>query len=391
MKFKVVPAYKKLNLKGKDRLNALAELSNERAQRWSERESRLAMIQALIPLGLKSIEDELLLEVEQLTGSRYHHGERTYTRWGSNPGSVYVGGQKLGVRVPRVRNVQKNSEVQLKSYEELQSPKKIEELVYRQVINGIAARKYEKAASLIPETFGIKKSAVSNRFIEASKQSLKQLMERDLSSQDIVAIFIDGKHFADNEIVMALGVNMNGDKIVLGFIETATENHGVCKDFIEDLISRGLRIENEILFVVDGAKGLRKGIKEALGNKAQIQRCQWHKRENILGYLPESEKDRFKKKLKNAYNMATEELALKQLKAIGAELKLINESAYASLLEGLEETVTVHRFKVPAILRKTLATTNPIENLNSLVGPYTDRVDHWKNSNQRQRWVAVGS
>ena len=241
---------------------------------------------------------------------------------------------------------------------------------------------------MIPETFGIKKSAVSNRFIEASKQSLKQLMERDLSSQDIVAIFIDGKHFADNEIVMALGVNMNGDKIVLGFIETATENHGVCKDFIEDLISRGLRIENEILFVVDGAKGLRKGIKEALGNKAQIQRCQWHKRENILGYLPESEKDRFKKKLKNAYNMATEELALKQLKAIGAELKLINESAYASLLEGLEETVTVHRFKVPAILRKTLATTNPIENLNSLVGPYTDRVDHWKNSNQRQRWVA---
>jgi transposase-like protein len=153
-------------------------------------------------------------------------------------------------------------------------------------------------------------------------------------------------------------------------------------------VSRGLQIDKEILFIIDGAKGLRKGIKEALGEKAHIQRCQWHKRENILSYLPESEKSKFRQKLTNAYKMATEEQALKELTKIGAELRLINESAYTSLQEGLEETLTVHKLKVTPLLRKSLATTNPIENLNSLVGQYTDRVDNWKNSSQRQRWVA---
>lgn len=316
MKFKVVPAYKKLKIKGKDRLNALAELSDERTSDWMSRESRLQMIQTLIHLGLKAVEDELLMEVEQLTGDRYSHQDRTCTRWGSNPGSVYIGGQKLGVRVPRVRDIKENREVQLQSYQELQSSKHIDETVFRQLVNGIATRKYEKAATLIPETFGIKKSTISKRFVDISKRSLKKLMERDLSTEDIVAIFIDGKHFAGNEVIMALGINMKGEKIILGFIESATENHTVCKEFIANLVSRGLQIDKEIIFVIDGAKGLRKGIKEALGEKAHIQRCQWHKRENISSYLPESEKSKFRKKLTNAYNMATEEQAFKERRSV---------------------------------------------------------------------------
>ena len=268
MKFKVLPAYKKLKIKGKDSLEVLSDLSDERMSDWMTRESRLQMIQALIPLGLKAVEDELLAEVEQLTGKRYHHEDRTCTRWGNNPGSVYVGGQKLGVSVPRVRNKKEKCEVPLKAYKDLQSSKNIDEAVFRQVINGIAARKYEKAATLIPETFGIKKSTVSKRFIDVSKRSLKKLMERDLSLEDIVAIFIDGKHFAGNEIIMALGINMKGEKIILGFIEAATENHKVCKEFIGNLVNRGLQIDKEILFIIDGAKGLRKGIKEALGESS---------------------------------------------------------------------------------------------------------------------------
>ena len=146
MKFKVVPAYKKLKIKGKDRLNALAELSDERTSDWMSRESRLQMIQTLIPLGLKAVEDELLMEVEQLTGDRYSHQDRTCTRWGSNPGSVYIGGQKLGVRVPRVRDIKENREVQLQSYQELQSSKHIDETVFRQLVNGIATRKIGRAS-----------------------------------------------------------------------------------------------------------------------------------------------------------------------------------------------------------------------------------------------------
>lgn len=388
MKYRVVSSEKKLKAKGNKRLSKLLELSKEREEKWMAPDSRIELIQALIPLGLKAVEEMLQEEVANIAGERYQHHGGDLKRWGSNPGSVYVGGQKLGVSVPRVRDTKRNKEMTLESYQQLQSSKPINEAVFNQVINGITTRKYEKASTLIPETFGIKKSAVSKRFIEASSHSLSQLTQRNLSLFDVVAIFIDGKCFADNEIIIALGVTMTGEKIILGFVESATENHAVCKGFISDLINRGLKTDNEILFIIDGAKGLRKGIKDALGDKAIVQRCQWHKRENIVSYLPEKQKDGFRKKIDRAYRMPSEEQALKEIKRIGSELKLINESAFSSLLEGLDDTLTVNRLKVTERLRLSLRTTNPIENINSLVGQYTDRVDHWKNSNQRQRWVA---
>jgi transposase-like protein len=389
MKFKVMPEGKKIKLKGKERLAALNELSKQRETDWAEHSTKLELIQALIPLGLKAVEDVLLDEVSQLVGARYERGNGQYKRWGHNPGSVFIGGQKNAVKVPRVRDVENNKEVSLESYQELQTPTTINDAIYRQIINGISTRKYEEAAALIPETLGIKKSAISKRFVEMSSKNLKDFVERNLSEHDIVAVFVDGKRFGGNEIIFALGVCITGEKVVLGFIEAATENHEVCKDFISNLVSRGLNIDNEILFIIDGSKGLRKGIKAVLGEKALIQRCQWHKRENVVSYLPDSEKEKFRTKLNRAYSLVSEDQVLKELKRIGMEIKLINESAYASLMEGLEETLTVHRLKVGALLRTSIRTTNPIENVNSLIAQYTDRVDYWKNSNQRQRWVAA--
>lgn len=373
--------------KGNSKLEKFAQEMNVRHVAWETREGRVSLIQALLPLGLLAVEDLLQEEVEGLVGERYGR-EGDYARWGSNPGSVFLGDQKVGVRVPRVRDVGRNKEIPLQGYQDLQSSQKIDQIVFKRVLKGISNRKYIEAAECVPETFGIKKNTVSRRFIEVSAQKLRELQERSLEAYDIVAIFIDGKAFAENEIIIAEGITIDGEKVILGFIEASTESYRVCKDFLNDLISRGLKTDHEILFVIDGAKGIRKGIKAVFGDKAFVQRCQWHKRENVVAYFSKEKKESIKKKLQRAYDQPTEEKVRKKMSVILGELKLCNESALNSLLEGFEETLTVHKLKVAPELLKSLKTTNCIENINSLLGGYTDRVDYWKTSNQRQRWVA---
>lgn len=371
-----------------ERINAKAHQAIEELERDMSFESRMSMIQMLIPLGMKAVEDELQREITEMAGERYSRGG-DIKRWGENPGSVYLGDQKVAAPVPRVRNVKTKTEVPLKTYERLQSPQVIDKMALSRVINGMSQRNYEKAAIAVPETFGIKKTSTCRRFIRASGKKLKELLERDLNSHDIVAIFMDGKAFAENEIVIALGVTINGDKVLLGFVETSTENHKVCKQFLISLKDRGLNLDNEMLFILDGGKGLFKGVKEVMGDKAIIQRCQWHKRENVVSYLDKESQDQFRRKLQAAYEQPTYEKAKKRLVAIKRELSLINQSAVASLEEGFEETLTLHRLGLFTKLGESFKTTNCIENVNKLLATKTDRVDRWQSSNQRQRWVAT--
>jgi len=300
-------------------INEKARATIEAIEQSQGRESRLAMIQMLVPLGLESVERELQQELKELMGERYARGGEL-TRWGRNDGSVYLGDQKVAIRVPRVRHKILGQEVGLQSYHGLQSPQVIDAIVLRRVINGIAQGNYEKAAIEVPETFGIKKTAVCRRFIRASAKKLRAFLERDLSGHDIVAIFMDGKTFAENSIVIALGITMNGDKVLLGFVETNTENHKVCRQFINGMMERGLRLDNEILFVIDGGKGLYKGIKEVAGDKAIVQRCQWHKREDVMEYLSAERRPYFRRKLQSAYEQPTYEKAKSRLMAIRKEL-----------------------------------------------------------------------
>jgi putative transposase len=379
----------KAKLVGKGRLiNEKAKDVIREVERSPDRESRLAMIQMLIPLGLKAVEDELCAEVEMLAGKRYSRGS-DLDRWGNNPGSVFLGDQKVAIRVPRVRNIVLGKEVALESYERLQSPKVIDDIVLARAINGISQGKYERAILEVPETFGVKKTSVCRKFIRASSKRLRQLLERDLSEHDIVAIFMDGKFFADNEMVIALGITMRGEKIVLGFVETSTENGIVCKEFLNRLKDRGLNTDQEILFIIDGGKGLHKGINAVMGNKGIIQRCQWHKRENVLKYLGEEKKSIFRRRLQAAYEQPTYEKAKKRLTAIKRELSLINQSAVASLEEGFEETLTLHQLGLFTKLGRSFKTTNCLENVNKGLAIYTDRVTYWQNSDQRQRWVGT--
>jgi transposase-like protein len=230
---------------------------------------------------------------------------------------------------------------------------------------------------------------VSRGFVQASAAKLRELQERDLSGEDVVALLLDGKTFADATMVVALGITFSGEKRFLGFVETDTENEKVLTPFLRSLMERGLDISQGLLVILDGSKGLRAAVKKAFRNRAVVQRCQWHKRENVVSYLSKSEQASWRKRLQRAYNRPKYEEALTALEQLHGELDERNQSAAGSLAEGLEETLTLHRLGVYGVLGRSLKTTNCLESVNALVEERCAKVDHWKNSNQRQRWLAT--
>lgn len=354
----------------------------------SEVNGRIELIRQLIPLGLEAVRDVLEEEVNDLVGERYSRTGGDNKRWGSNAGSVYIGDQKVKIRVPRVRDLKNGKEIELINYQKLKDSTHFDEQAFKHVINGLSMRNYSKATESLPETFGVSSSNVSSKFKLATEKRLKELFDRDLSKEDIVAIFIDGKSFKGTQIMIALGVTIKGVKIPLGFMETSTENASVCSDFINALIDRGLNVENEILMVVDGAKGILKAIKKVLGDKGIIQRCQWHKRENIVSYLPKSHQEEFRSKLQKAYQKSTYEEAKASLLKIRKELVLLNQDAANSLDEGFEETLTIHKLGVFDKVGRSFKTTNCIENLNRNMERIVGRVCRWHDSKHKRRWVA---
>jgi transposase-like protein len=357
----------------------------------SSLDSRVELIQALIPLGLEAVHELLRQEVTALAGARYQRsgGVPGYARWGSQPGSVYLADQKVAVTVPRVRNVRRDQEVPLTTYQSLRQPRRAEEAALRKILKGLSCRSYEACVEPVAETFGLTASSLSRRFKRASARKLAELQERDLSEYDLVGLFLDGKTFGDDEMVIALGVTLCGEKVVLGFVQTATENQAVCTAFLHGLVERGLKYAHGLLVVLDGAKGLRKAVDKVFGKKAAVQRCHWHKRENVLGYLPAGLKPVFKRKLSTAYEKPTYAAAKAALRRIRSELAEVNSSAAASLDEGLEETLTLHRLGLFKELGRSFKTTNCIENLNALIGQRTDKVDCWRNADQKHRWLAT--
>jgi len=352
-------------------------------------DAKAELIRALIPLGLERVSTLLKDEVMQLAGERYQRNDpsRSASRYGFNQGSVRLAGQRVPIRVPRVRGPQ--GEIPLESYAALQENGDVDELLMRRVLYGISCRNYETAAESIPGAIGLSKSSVSRSFVQKSAAKLREFQERDLSTERYVALFLDGKSFADDTMVMALGATESGEKRFLGFVETDTENEAVLTPFLRSLLDRGLNVSHGLLVVLDGGKGLRAAVRKAFSKKALVQRCQWHKRENVLSYLPKAEQAFCRKRLQQAYNRPTYEEAHAALMALHAELNDRNQSAAASLLEGLEETLTLHRLGVYGVLGRSLKTTNCIESTNALVEERCSKVDAWKNSNQKHRWLAT--
>ena len=354
-----------------------------------EQDTTIAVIQELIPLGLKAVGEELQREVKELAGKRYQRGGDT-SRWGSQPGSVYLRDQKLPIMVPRVRDTKANQEIRLTSYEKLQEPFAGDHQTFLKLLNGISTHKYRQSAELVPEVFGISASNVSKRFRFQSAQCLEQLQTRSLAEHDFIAIFVDGKRYAEDELLLVLGVTLSGVKMVLGIEQIHSENARAIEQFFSKLIDRGLAFDQGILFIIDGSKGIERAVEQRFGVYAFIQRCQWHKRENVISYLDDAQQSLCRRRMQQAYAKTTYAEAKQELEKLDRELSKINPSAAASLNEGLEETLTLHRLGVAPELGKSLNTTNCIESMMSQLGQYTDKVDRWHNGQQILRWAAAG-
>ena len=353
-------------------------------------DAKVEMIRALVPMGLLHIQNLLDDEVRELAGARYAHKDASMPgrRHGSNPGTVRLAGQRIPIRVPRVRSVT-GGEIPLKSYEAARGNGEVNDLLLKRVLYGISCRNYEAAAESVPGAIGLSSSTVSREFVQASAAVLRQFQERDLSGEDVVTLFLDGKAFADSVMVIALGITMSGEKRFLGFVETDTENTKILTPFLRSLVDRGLDTSQGLLVVIDGGKGLRSAVDRVFGNHALVHRCQWHKRENVLSYLPKNEQADWRRRLQRAYERPTYKEARAALNKILSELEDRNQSAARSLAEGMEETLALHRLGVYALLGRSFKTTNCLESINAQVAERCDKIDNWQNSSQRQRWLVT--
>jgi len=313
---------------------------------------------------------------------------KTGYKWGSQPGYAFWNGRKLPLANQRVRTLDGRRELALKSYAKFQEDGETGRVALREMMRGVSTRNYEEGVEGFLSGYGLKRSSVSRQFVRASAGRLRELMERDLSKLELTALFIDGIGFAEHLLVVALGVDATGRKHTLGLWQGATENAEVCKTLLDDLVRRGLTSTKGLLFVIDGGKGLRAGIQRAFGKHAEVQRCLEHKKRNVLEHLPQHRQAEFRGKLSAAYGMLDYGEARRALLGCVGELERINPSAAASLREGLEDTLTLHRLEVPAALRTSLSTTNPIESPFSYVRAKTDRVKRWRGGDQVQRWGA---
>jgi putative transposase len=340
--------------------------------------------------GLQLMDLLMQEEVRELAGERsQRQSERTANRWGSERGYCVVMGQKVPIQRPRVRTTD-DKEVRLGSYEMFHRGEPLTETVWEKLMLGLSTRSYGQAIRQFTEAYGLEKSAVSEHFVEASRAKLKKMMERRLDKTRLCALLIDATPFQGQQMVAALGIDEYGRKMILGIRQGATENATVVGELLGDLVDRGLDFTEPRLYILDGGKALTAAVKKHAGESAAIQRCQVHKRRNVLDHLTDEQKPAVAKKLNAAYGLEGYGAAKEALNTLHRELMDLNPSAARSLGEGMEETLTVHRLHLPIQLRKTMASTNVIESAFSIVEKVCKNVKRWHGGDQRERWVGSG-
>lgn len=347
----------------------------------------------VMSLGMQAIAVMLEQERTELCGPRYQHqAGRKATRGGSVPGQLALGGRKVSVRRPRAVDAE-GDEIPLRTWSDLQAGDPLGARALEQMVIGVATRKYARSLESIPEGLeesGTSKSAVSRRFVEATSAKLTEWMSRSLAELDVCAVFIDGLHFAEHVVLVALGVDAQGAKHVLGLWEGATENSVSCKALLEDLVTRGLDPKRKRLFVIDGSGGLRAAIRDVFGKRALVQRCQKHKMENVVSHLPKTKHAAVRVAMRQAYKSTRVETAKRLLNNLIRSLEGNHPGAAASLREGLDETLTVMGLKLSHVLTRSLSTTNPVENLNGSLRAVARRVKRWRDGKMILRWAAAG-
>jgi len=337
-------------------------------------------------LVMKALIDD---EVERRVGPRYAHAaDRTAVRWGREDGHVVFAGRKVALQRPRVRG-HDGREVELQRYRLFQSNGRMQQLVSPRVVAGVSTRDYRDMIDAVCDGYGIERSSVSRHWKAASLAELRRLMERPLGELDLVAILIDGIEFHGFLLVVALGIDASGRKHVLGLWPGATENTEVAKSLLADLVRRGLRTDQNYLFVLDGAAALRKAVEATFGRRAVVQRCQVHKERNVLAHLPPEYHATVRQRLRAAWGLKRHEDARAALRKLLEYLAELSVSASRSLEEALEETLTLHRLGVPESLRRTLRSTNPIESCFSTTRELCHNVKRWRSEEMAQRWAGT--
>jgi transposase-like protein len=345
-----------------------------------------------VGVGLAVVEEIFQEEVTRLVGPRGRHDpERAANRHGQEERQLTLGGRRVSVSKPRVRTPA-GEEVPLRTYRAFASRDLLNEAAVERMLAGLSSRRYEAGLEPVGQltSSGTSRSAVSRRFVAGTRQKLAELFGRDLSTLDLLAVFLDGVNVAEHCVVVALGVDSTGKKQPLGLWEGTTENKALCTSLLRNLIERGLDPEVPRLYVVDGGKGLHAAILACFGSTAFVQRCQIHKRRNILDHLPERERVFIGRKLDKAWAEPAADRAETALRALAKQLEVQHPGAAASLLEGLEETLTVTRLGLPPSLVRTFKSTNPVESMNSVGRSVTGNVKRWQDGQMVLRWMAAG-
>ena len=351
----------------------------------------LACDQLIDVTGRAAIQAVLQLSASQAAGGPAQQGKRRNGEvvfHGRQAGQVMLSDRKLEVERPRLRTRGRaGREVEVPAYAAMQNREQMGARMLEILMRGVSTRNYKEVIPAMTETAGVSRSAVSRRVVEASEAEVEALLSRRFDDLKLLVIYIDGLVFGDYTMIGAVGVDIEGNKHVLGIREGATENATVVTELLEDIVARGVDAKRKMLFVVDGSKALRAAINAVFGAHQPVQRCRAHKLRNVLDYLPKEQRDQVKSMLRAAWKLDAK-AGMARIRKLAEWLDRDYPSAATSLLEGLEECFTINRLGVPPSLCCCLATTNIIESPHAGVRIQTRRVTHWQNGKMVIRWLA---
>ena len=347
-----------------------------------------ALDAVMLEMGRMVAESVMLIEREEITGPDYYPTDPDLQKWAHEGGSIFMGDQKVKVTRPRLRHVEQG-EVTLQSYARMRAPGAFSEELLEKILRGVSAQKYADTVLHAAGAFGVSPSAVSRKLVDLTATKLKEFQQRSLADFTPFAVFLDTIHRGGEAFLVALGVDLSGEKMALGFWQGSSENHEICEALFRDLERRGLALSRRILFVTDGGSGLIKALRTRFGKKLLHQRCAIHKSRNLQRHLAKPYRKAAHTRLMTALEQTSYADARRMLLELEAWLRAKNESAADSLLEAFEELLTLHRLKVPTLLRKTLMSTNPIESMFSLVRHCEHNIKRTRGSMMLQRWLGT--
>jgi putative transposase len=358
--------------------------------------AREGLLALSVGVGLGVVHELMELEVDEVVGPKgKHNPDRVAVRHGHEDGSMTLGARRVPVRRPRMRTAEGERELPVESYGYFADRDPLTRAVMDRMLAGVSTRKFARVGEPVGEeveqaSTSTGRTTTSEMFIERTRTALGEMMSRRLDDVRLAVMMLDGLEIADRTHVVALGISTDGVKIPLGLWEGSTENATLARTLLADLVDRGLDPEQAILFVIDGAKALRRAIKDVFGEHALVHRCHRHKERNVTDLLPERDRDTVRARIRAAWALTDSDLARQRLELLAADIDRTWPDAAGSLREGLDDTLTLMCLGITGQLARTLCSTNPCESMIEIVR-YTQRnVKRWQDGDMRKRWTAAG-